>query len=83
MLLAAIFTVAAYLVYYRFPAIGVLCTAIAVGCFIGAYVIAFRGPQNLGRERRWRGQLVDYGDSSPGDLGPTLRRWWGRLTRRQ
>lgn len=82
MLLAIIFTIAAYIAYYRAPLLGILCTLVAVGCFISAYLIAFRGPRYLDRERRWRGQPIDYGDPPGGSLFLAVRRWWSRLTRR-
>lgn len=83
MLLAVVFTIAAYVASVRFPLLGVLCTLAAVGCFIAAYVIAFRGPRPFGNERRWRGQPIDYRDSAGSDLGATVRDWWNRLTKRR
>lgn len=79
MLLAVIFTIAAYVAYVRFPALGILCTLLAVGCFVGAYLLAFRGPRPFGSERRWRGQPIDYRESPGSDLGAAVRRWWNRL----
>ncbi|GIW09957.1 MAG: hypothetical protein KatS3mg061_1014 [Dehalococcoidia bacterium] len=82
MALALLLTLVAYVAWYRSALAGFVFTVLAVGCFLGAYLRGWRGPQALGRERRWRGQRLDFTDYRTSDLGGRLRRWWQRLSRR-
>ena len=82
LLLSIVLAVGGFVAQFQAPAVGTVLSMAAVGCFIIAYITGLRGPQNLGSERRWRGERVDY--SNPGGPSPIeqLRDWWQRRSRR-
>ncbi|MCS7001552.1 MAG: hypothetical protein NZ518_01770 [Dehalococcoidia bacterium] len=75
--------VVAYGLQVHQPLLAKLLAMVAIALFIAAYAFAWRRPQNLGSERRWRGQVIDYDDRRHGDLGDRLRQWWRRLSQRR
>jgi hypothetical protein len=81
MLLSLVLAVVAFALSSSFPQIAAVVTIVSVSLFASAYFKAFQGPKNIGPERRWRGQVIEYPKYGRNDLGWRLRRWWQSITR--
>lgn len=78
MLGSLILGVVAFVVRFQSPEIGFLIAMVATVLFFIAYLSGFRGPQNLGSERRWRGERVDYQPYQGPSPIDQIKEWWQR-----
>lgn len=84
MLASLVLGIIAFVVAQQQPVAGGVLAVAATCCFFVAYVNGWRGPQNIGSERRWRGERVDY-DSQYDTVTPfeQLKDWWKRRNTRR
>ena len=75
MLASIILAILVFFLNPRWPLLATVFAVIALALFIAGYVLAFRGPQAVGPDRRWRGQVVEYRRADEPEWLSRFRRW--------